>query len=156
MVVWDRLIRFRASDDKVYFGQPVVNDGADDVALIAHAGKLTAAVIEGADVFSGSAKVTTEVKTVQELLGPLTAAEVPLIRGVGLNYIKHIKEGGRTPPPFPSIFIKPAECVAEHGGVVHVPGLAQEQLDYEGELVLWILSLGPIQHLLTTGYPRQL
>jgi 2-keto-4-pentenoate hydratase/2-oxohepta-3-ene-1,7-dioic acid hydratase in catechol pathway len=46
-----------------------------------------------------------------------------------------VKEGGRTPPPYPSIFIKPSAALGDFEGPVFVPEVAQEQLDYEGELV---------------------
>lgn len=136
MVVWERLIRFEASDGGTYFGQPIIQNEREDIASIADSGELQAAVIEGDDVFADSATVTPNVKKVHKLLGPLTSSEVPIIRCVGLNYQKHIQEGGRSPPPYPSMFVKPAECVADHDSVVYIPPLAQEeQLDYEGELV---------------------
>src|SRR5882757_392968 len=131
MVVWNRLIRFEGNDGKIYFGQPVINRG-EDVASLARSGTLKAAVIDGDDIFADSAKVTSDVRQVKRLLGPLTASQVPIIRCIGLNYMRHIQEGGRTPPPYPSLFIKPSECVTDHDGVVCVPPLAQEeQLDYE-------------------------
>jgi 2-keto-4-pentenoate hydratase/2-oxohepta-3-ene-1,7-dioic acid hydratase in catechol pathway len=46
-----------------------------------------------------------------------------------------VKEGGRIPPPYPSIFIKPSAALCDFDAPVHVPKIAQEQLDYEGELV---------------------
>ena len=46
-----------------------------------------------------------------------------------------VKEAGRTPPPFPSIFFKPNTTVLGHGAPVIIPKIAQdEQADYEGEL----------------------
>lgn len=136
MVVWDRLIRFKGVDGKIYFGQPIIEQGQEDIDALANSGTLKAAVIEGNDIFANSARVTSNVQGVRKLLGPLTASEVPIIRCVGLNYMKHIEEGGRKPPPYPSMFIKPADCVADHDSVVYIPPLAQEeQLDYEGELV---------------------
>ncbi|MCJ1300632.1 hypothetical protein MMC08_003429 [Hypocenomyce scalaris] len=137
MVVWNRLIRFETNDGHIYFGEPIVKDD-EDIASLAESGQLKAAVLTGDDVFDSSAKVTSNVQKVKRLLGPLTASQVPIIRCVGLNYMKHIKEGGRSPPPYPSMFFKPAECVADHGSVVHVPKLAQDQCDYEGELTIVI------------------
>jgi 2-keto-4-pentenoate hydratase/2-oxohepta-3-ene-1,7-dioic acid hydratase in catechol pathway len=134
MVVWNRLIRFEANDGHIYFGEPILKD-EEDIASLAEFGKLKAVVLAGDDVFDPLAQLTSNVQNVKTLLGPLTASQVPIIRCVGLNYLKHIKEGGRSPPPYPSIFIKPADCVADHGCVVHVPKLAQDQCDYEGELV---------------------
>ena len=135
MVVWKRLIRFEAEDGQVRFGEPVVEDG-DDVGKLADAGKLRALVVTGQDVFTDTAKVTSDEKSVKKLYSPLAIADVPTIRCVGLNYMKHVKEAGRKPPPYPSIFFKPADCVADYGSAVPVPKLAQDdQCDYEGELV---------------------
>lgn len=47
-----------------------------------------------------------------------------------------VREAGRTPPPYPSIFFKPSTTVADHGSDVVIPVIAQDdQADYEGELV---------------------
>ena len=47
-----------------------------------------------------------------------------------------VREAGRTPPPFPSIFFKPNTTVHDHGVPVIIPKIAQDdQADYEGELV---------------------
>jgi 2-keto-4-pentenoate hydratase/2-oxohepta-3-ene-1,7-dioic acid hydratase in catechol pathway len=47
-----------------------------------------------------------------------------------------VLEAGRKPPPYPSIFIKPATSVADYGEDIPIPKVAQdEQCDYEGELV---------------------
>lgn len=135
MVVWKRLIRFEANDGVLHCGEPLVEE-TDDVSRLADAGKLTALVVIGEDVFADSARLGKEEKTVKKLYGPLTGAQVPIIRCVGLNYMKHIKEAGRKPPPYPSIFFKPSDCVADYGAEIAIPTLAQdEQCDYEGELV---------------------
>jgi 2-keto-4-pentenoate hydratase/2-oxohepta-3-ene-1,7-dioic acid hydratase in catechol pathway len=46
-----------------------------------------------------------------------------------------VAEGGRTPPPYPSIFIKPTHSLADSFEDIPIPKLAYETLDYEGELV---------------------
>ena len=47
-----------------------------------------------------------------------------------------VKEAGQTPPPFPSIFMKPNTAVHDHGVPVVIPKIAQdEQADYEDKLV---------------------
>lgn len=46
-----------------------------------------------------------------------------------------VKEGGRTPPPYPSIFIKPSTSIASFNEDIPIPKLAQDTVDYEGELV---------------------
>lgn len=52
-------------------------------------------------------------------------------------YQKKVQEGGRKPPPYPSIFIKPRTSVAGFNEDIPIPKLAQDdQLDYEGELCI--------------------
>lgn len=47
-----------------------------------------------------------------------------------------VQEGGRNPPPYPSIFIKPSTCLAGFSEDIPIPKIAQDgTLDYEGELV---------------------
>ncbi|CAM1506025.1 Fc.00g056660.m01.CDS01 [Cosmosporella sp. VM-42] len=54
-----------------------------------------------------------------------------------------VKEGGRTPPPYPSIFIKPSGSIAGYAEEIPIPKIAQEdQLDYEGELSIIIGKTG--------------
>ena len=86
---WTHLIRFE-NNGKVYNGDAVFPEGtsAADVAKLASDGKLKAAVIEG-DVLSSSHKVTSQTLAVTKLLCPLTKAQVPIIRCIGLNYMKH-------------------------------------------------------------------
>jgi 2-keto-4-pentenoate hydratase/2-oxohepta-3-ene-1,7-dioic acid hydratase in catechol pathway len=52
-------------------------------------------------------------------------------------------EGGRTPPPYPSIFLKVRTSLASYDEDVLVPKLAQDdQCDYEGELSIVIGKTG--------------
>lgn len=54
-----------------------------------------------------------------------------------------VKEGGRTPPPYPSLFFKPSTCVAAYNEDIPIPKIAQEdQVDYEGELAIVIGKAG--------------
>lgn len=140
---WNRLIRFVANDGKIYRGEPIVSDSNYDVGKLFAAGEtIKAKVVVGENIFT-DAKVTDEVLEVKKLLGPLTADDVPLIKCVGLNYMKHIQEGGRTPPPYPSIFYKPRFSVADHGEPIPIPKIAQtNQCDYEGELCVVIGKTG--------------
>jgi len=140
-VVWDRLIRFEASDGRILRGEPILPSPNFDLGNTTEGTKLQAKVITGSDPYdtTGQTKVTDEVVTVKRLLGPLQQSDVDIIRCVGLNYAKHIKEAGRSPPPFPSIFFKPATCIHDHGANIVVPKIGQDdQADYEGELTLII------------------
>ncbi|EXJ74243.1 uncharacterized protein A1O5_02539 [Cladophialophora psammophila CBS 110553] len=136
---WTRLIRFVATDGRLLRGEPILPSEEFDLGNVTEADQLKAKVIVGDDIFdtTGKTKVTDEVVTVKKILGPLAREEVPILRCVGLNYAKHIKEAGRQPPPFPFIFFKPNTTVQDHDAPVVIPKLAQDdQADYEGELCI--------------------
>ncbi|KAL6250170.1 hypothetical protein RBB50_002471 [Rhinocladiella similis] len=151
---WSHLIRFE-SDGKTYYGDAIFppSSNTDDVVRIASEGNLKASIIKGDPLSMGYSMESDEIK-VEKLLSPLSQEQVPIIRCVGLNYLKHSKsascisralterekviEGGRTPPPYPSIFIKPATSLASFDADVVIPKLAQKTLDYEGELTIVI------------------
>ncbi|KAE8314501.1 hypothetical protein BDV41DRAFT_575760 [Aspergillus transmontanensis] len=139
---WKRLIRFRALDGRILRGEPILPaENKIDLGLVTEADQLQARVIQGQNIYdiTGETTVTDEVVIVKQILSPLAPGDVPILRCVGLNYAKHIKEAGRKPPPFPFIFFKPNTCVHDHGEPVVIPRIAQnEQADYEGELCLII------------------
>ncbi|KAJ5373429.1 hypothetical protein N7517_005435 [Penicillium concentricum] len=138
---WKRLIRFIATDGRTLRGEPILPTPTTDLGFITESDKLQARVIEGDDLYdtTGKTHVTDEIVSVKTVLGPLAQTDVPIIRCVGLNYAKHIKEAGRTPPPFPFIFFKPNTTIHDHGAPVAIPQIAQDsQADYEGELCLVI------------------
>ncbi|CZR66993.1 related to fumarylacetoacetate hydralase [Phialocephala subalpina] len=142
MVVWDRLIRFIATDGRTLRGEPILPSENFDLGSTTPETKLKAKVIIGNDIYDDTGKtvVSDEIVEVKQLLGPLAQQDIPILRCVGLNYAKHIKETGRTPPPFPFIFFKPVTTVTDHNSDVVIPKIAQDdQADYEGELCL-ILS----------------
>jgi 2-keto-4-pentenoate hydratase/2-oxohepta-3-ene-1,7-dioic acid hydratase in catechol pathway len=56
---------------------------------------------------------------------------------VGLNYMSHIKEGGREPPAKPIIFTRFTNSQVGHGEAMIRPN-ASETFDYEGELAVII------------------
>ncbi|KAJ5835597.1 hypothetical protein N7447_001623 [Penicillium robsamsonii] len=140
-VAWERLIRFVATDGRTLLGEPVMPSADFDIGDTTEETKLQAKVITGSDIYNttGETRVTDEVVTVSRLLGPLTPQDVPILRCVGLNYLTHIRETGRSTPPTPSIFFKPNTTVTDHNANVKIPKIAQdEQADYEGELCLVI------------------
>ena len=135
-VAWTRLIRFVATDGRTVRGEPVMPSEDFDLGTVTESTRLQAKIITG-DPYSSSCRVTPELATVKRLLGPLGQSDVPILRCVGLNYAKHIREAKRTPPPFPFIFFKPSTCVLDHDAPVHIPKVCQDdQADYEGELCL--------------------
>ena len=146
-VPWTRLIRFTSTDNRLLYGEPILPSPDFDLGSVTEATKLQARIITTGnnDIYdtTGQTRVSDEVVTVKELVGPLGQEDVPSLRCVGLNYAKHIREAGRTEPPYPFIFFKPATCVIGHGDEVHIPKIAQDdQADYEGELVCTLLTCG--------------
>jgi hypothetical protein len=90
-MTWTHLIRFE-SQGQIHYGDAVFPEGTDpgDIAKIAKDGKLKATLIEG-DVFSPEVKASGRTLQVEKLLNPLTRQQVPIIRCIGLNYMKHSK-----------------------------------------------------------------
>ncbi|KAK7949362.1 uncharacterized protein PG986_010248 [Apiospora aurea] len=135
---WSRLIRFVSDDDEVNYGEPKINTASDLESLLGK-GELVATEVSGSSPLDGAAD-GKELK-VKSLLGPLTPEDVPIVRCIGLNYIKHIQEGGRKPPPYPSVFIKPSASIADHGEDIPIPKVVVQEdgeVDYEGELCIVI------------------
>jgi hypothetical protein len=62
--------------------------------------------VKNNDIFDSATKVTDEEVTVKKLLGPVTVDEVPIIRCIGLNFIKHSK--------FTSLLYSSAHCHADN------------------------------------------
>lgn len=164
---WSHLIRFEHGGS-VYYGDAAFGPGQqpDQITDLAKSGALEARVIHG-DPLSLEAVLTDERIHVDKLLCPLTEDQVPIIRCVGLNYMKHsmtpnlmiavfrftykicpVQEGGRTPPPYPSLFVKPSTALAPFDADIPIPRVAQSTLDYEGELVRyrWKSSLTLQRH----------
>lgn len=134
---WDRLVRYvSAIDGEVRYGEPLITTDDADIAALAKNGELQVTVFNGDNALS--VQSTGDKDTPKTLLGPLRPQEVPIIRCAGLNYKTHIKETGRAFPECPTIFTKPSLAVADHGAPVPIPKVAQQQVDYEGELVVLI------------------
>jgi 2-keto-4-pentenoate hydratase/2-oxohepta-3-ene-1,7-dioic acid hydratase in catechol pathway len=62
---------------------------------------------------------------------------------IGLNYADHAEEGGREPPAFPIVFLKPSRTSVPPSGPVRCPAVV-ERLDYEAELVIVMGAEGDI------------
>ena len=91
-----------------------------------------------------------------ELIDPATVTlRAPIARPgkiicVGLNYHDHCREQGVEPPPYPPLFAKFANAVADPGQAIIRPRVT-EQLDLECELAVVIgrraTRIGPVQAL---------
>lgn len=90
LTAWDRLVRYvSAQDGQIHYGEPIVNDAKADIDQLAQEGKLKVNVLEGKTAFQ--AKPSGKQDEVKQLLGPLTPADVPIVRCIGLNYSSHSK-----------------------------------------------------------------
>lgn len=88
---WQRLIRFETTDGKVLRGEPILPHPDLDLGYVTKKDQLQAQIIVGEDPFdeNGAIRVSDEVVTVKRILSPLASSEVPILRCVGLDYIKH-------------------------------------------------------------------
>ncbi|KAK9767198.1 hypothetical protein K7432_003163 [Basidiobolus ranarum] len=130
---WNRIIRFIAREDgEIYKGEPILTNEEWPKVVVG----LKAKVITGCP-FSGTAKVTDRELTVQKLLAPLE--EVPIFRGIGLNYSAHAKEFNSPIPKYPIVFLKPSSTLQHPEEPIIVPHVASNQeADYEVELAVVI------------------
>jgi hypothetical protein len=87
-MAWARLIRFTDSEGKSHFGEPEISDS---IQLSEHLqnDQLYAFELLGDSPFRLSP--SGRRLQVKKLLGILRPEDVPIIKCVGLNYIKHSK-----------------------------------------------------------------
>lgn len=86
-MAFSRLIHFRDSDGKELWGEPEIKS-ADDLFPALEKGTLFANVWEGTGPFDLSS-ASNEPKKVAEILPILEPTQVPIVKCIGLNYIKH-------------------------------------------------------------------
>jgi hypothetical protein len=93
MAPWQRLIRFEDESGEEHFGEPLI-ETAEELQSLLDAGKLGARLLTGDGPFSLSA--TQQERKVKKLLGVLRPTDVPIIKCIGLNYMKHSKSASWT------------------------------------------------------------
>lgn len=97
-------------------------------------------IIEG-DIF-GDYKITDKTIEISRLLSPLSEKQVPSLRCVGMNYIKHALELKMDIPKYPVVFFKPTSAITGPCDPILVPSVCQihppAKVDYEVELVIVI------------------
>ncbi|KAF4965015.1 hypothetical protein FZEAL_10812 [Fusarium zealandicum] len=136
-----RLVRFvpKSNPSKVLIGQP--SDTDVDVGAALRKGREVAVnVWSGSSVLSpGNSTGATE--TIDRVLSPLAQSEIGTIRCIGLNYGKHAAEVGITPPPIPTVFMKPSTSIVDPWparGIIPKITQADDSGDYEAELAVVI------------------
>jgi hypothetical protein len=85
---WSRLIRFLDDENKITYGEPCIASVAELEEKLEN-GDLFASVLVGSNL--SALRANGKQLHVQRILGPLTAKDVPIIRCIGLNYMKHSK-----------------------------------------------------------------
>jgi hypothetical protein len=85
-MAWQRLIKFKDPQGEVHYGEPIIKD-ADELAEKLASKTLEAKVLQGDSL--PDLQPTGDTSAVAELLGPLTPEDVPIVKCIGLNYIKH-------------------------------------------------------------------
>jgi hypothetical protein len=83
---WERLIRFLDESGEERFGDPCLQD-AEELQALCHRDELFAMEYQGDSPFSLT-ETGLKVK-VKRVLGILNPSDVPIIKCVGLNYMKH-------------------------------------------------------------------
>lgn len=92
-MAFSRLIRFRDQQGNECFGEPEI-DSADGLLDRLQNKSLYATALEGIGPFDLLSAQSNTRKQVEEILPILRPADVPLVRCIGLNYIKHSKLPG--------------------------------------------------------------
>jgi hypothetical protein len=83
---WNRLIRFVDDNDQESFGEPAIESDTELTERLAR-NDLWAVKLEGSSLVTASTRgEKVHVKALRDLLKP---SDVPIIRCIGLNYIKH-------------------------------------------------------------------
>ncbi len=133
-----RLASFLRPDGSASFGLVQADHVTDcGAALAATYADLRAVLTAGGLDDLAKASETADTLPLAEvtLLSPIPQPDKILC--VGLNYLAHILEGGRTPAPYPAIFTRYPSSVVGHGQPLERPSVST-QFDYEGELALVI------------------
>ncbi len=79
--------------------------------------------------------ITNELVEPKKWLPPV---DVKAIMCIGRNYAAHAAEGGAPPPEYPILFMKNLPAATGHEQTVHIPKVCEDEVDYEGELVVII------------------
>lgn len=95
-MAFELLIRFIAEDGQCHFGEPLISSAEELQAHLAQ-GTLKARLLQGLkggrclEFEAASPEHPEKIVAVKQLVGPLDAEHVSIIRCIGLNYVKHSK-----------------------------------------------------------------
>ncbi|CAH0051950.1 unnamed protein product [Clonostachys solani] len=139
---WTHLVRFLAVEDgRIHLGQIDAKKWPDIGLALDIGARITANLIEG-NAFNGI--VTNRTMEISRVLSPLSMAEVPVIRCLGLNYRDHAREANMPIPDVPVLFLKPRTALnGPAPAKINIPKIAQDGTsDYEAELSIVISKTG--------------
>ncbi|KAL2023981.1 hypothetical protein VTK56DRAFT_216 [Thermocarpiscus australiensis] len=136
---FDRLVRFvpKGDESKILIGEPA--DSSVDVGAAVRKGEdVRVKVYSGKSVLDAGSP-TGETAVIGRILSPLAQEEVGTIRCIGLNYKKHAEEAKMSIPEIPTLFLKPATCLADPWPaptIIPKHTIASDSADYESELAV--------------------
>ncbi|KXX77113.1 Fumarylacetoacetate hydrolase domain-containing protein 2, partial [Madurella mycetomatis] len=136
---FDRLVRFvpKGDDSKILIGEPA--DSSIDVGAAVRKGEdVQVKVFSGKSVLDAGSP-TGETAVIGRILSPLAQEEVGTIRCIGLNYKRHAEEAKMSIPDIPTLFLKPATCLADPWPaptIIPKHTIASNTADYESELAV--------------------
>ncbi|GAB1319054.1 Fumarylacetoacetase-like C-terminal domain-containing protein [Madurella fahalii] len=136
---FDRLVRFvpKGDDSKILIGEPA--DSSIDVGAAVRKGEdVQVKVFSGKSVLDAGSP-TGETAVIGRILSPLAQEEVGTIRCIGLNYKRHAEEAKMSIPDIPTLFLKPATCLADPWPaptIIPKHTIASDSADYESELAV--------------------
>ncbi|MFN4244263.1 MAG: fumarylacetoacetate hydrolase family protein [Tepidisphaerales bacterium] len=118
-----KLCRYESADGSVRWGELISDSKAVPLTGVPWGGE-------------GVVRPAGPAETVRRLLAPV---EPPAIFCIGLNYREHARETGAAIPTHPVVFMKQPGAIQHPGEPIILPrGLASQQVDFEGELVVVI------------------
>ncbi len=88
--------------------------------------------IEG-DLAGGQMSVTDKTVEPTAFLPPVSPR---VIYCIGVNYAEHAREGGHEMPGYPVVFMKNVSAATGHHQPICLPGVCEDEIDYEGELAV--------------------
>ncbi len=131
-----RLVSFRRGDS-ASFGA-VIDGGVVDLGARLRQPSLTEAFRRiGPGGLRGPAFGATPDLALDEVELEAVLPDAPRIFCIGINYVAHREETGRTAADHPTVFVRFAESVVGHGQAMIKPP-ESEQFDFEGELAVVI------------------
>ncbi|KAL1898528.1 hypothetical protein Sste5346_003432 [Sporothrix stenoceras] len=125
------LVRFRDENGDIRYGEAGSLDGSTTSHTKENLVGRTVPIFTGTDLWGPAFTLTTEHRTIHEVLCPLE--KTPIFQCVGLNYKQHAAEANMAYGEYPTIFTKPPDALAGPYEDIPIPKACLE-MDYEAEL----------------------